>query len=80
MANCVLIVTGDAGDTGVLKTVFSNAKEGEFVVEWVGRLSEGLKRLLAGGIDLVVVDLHYPTARGLPLSISCLPLCRTRRS
>nr|WP_321464313.1 EAL domain-containing protein [uncultured Desulfobulbus sp.] len=64
MANHVLIITGNAGDANLLKTVLCNAERGEFIVEWVQQLSEGLKRLLAGGIDLIIVDLVLSDSQG----------------
>ncbi|MBM9616447.1 EAL domain-containing protein [Desulfobulbus rhabdoformis] len=65
MTNRVLIITGDAGDAKVLKAVLSAAESGEYIVEWVRQLSEGLKRLLAGDIDLIVADLALSDSQGI---------------
>ncbi|MGD9949032.1 MAG: putative bifunctional diguanylate cyclase/phosphodiesterase [Desulfobulbus sp.] len=65
MANRVLIMTGNSGDAEVLKEVLGNAQDGEFVVEWVEQLSEGLKQLGAGGIDLIIVDLALSDSQGI---------------
>ena len=65
MSNRVLILTDAAADAEVLKKVLGNPRDGAFAVEWVRQLSEGLKRLRAGGIDLMIADLALPDSQGI---------------
>jgi len=37
---------------------------GRFLLEWVACLSEGIKHLTKGGVDLVLLDLGLPEASG----------------
>ena len=65
MANRILIITCDATDAKVLEDVLVNAKDGPFAIEWVTQLSDGLKRLSAGGIDAIMTDLSLPDSQGI---------------
>ena len=65
MANRVLIITGAAGEAEVLRKVLGNAREGTFIVEWVRCLEEGLHRLRAGGIDVVITELDLSDSQGI---------------
>jgi len=65
MANRVLIITGDANDAKALQDVLGKAKDGSFTTEWVTQLSDGLKRLHAGGIDAIMADLSLPDSQGI---------------
>lgn len=65
MENRVLIMTDDAVDAEALRKVLGKAQDGAFVVEWVRQLSEGLARLRAGGIDVIIADLALPDSHGI---------------
>lgn len=65
MANQVLLITSDASDAMSLKVVLSQAKDDAFDIEWVVRLSDGLERLRAGGIDAILVDLSLPDSQDI---------------
>ncbi len=65
MTNRVLIITGDANDAKALQDVLGKAKDGSFTTEWVTQLSDGLKRLHAGGIDAIMADLSLPDSQGI---------------
>jgi diguanylate cyclase (GGDEF)-like protein/PAS domain S-box-containing protein len=65
MANRVLIITGDATDAKALQDVLGKAKDGSFTTECVTQLSDGLKRLHAGGIDAIMADLSLPDSQGI---------------
>src|ERR1700761_9703010 len=63
--NRVLIITNDASDAAVLKAVLANAHDGPFAIEWVTRLVDGIERLRAGGVDVVMADLSLPDSQGI---------------
>ena len=65
MANRILIITGNAADAKVLEDALGSAKDGPFTIERVTQLSDGLKRLSAGGIDAIMADLSLPDSRGI---------------
>jgi len=61
----VLLIEDNPGDAGLIRAALSEAKGGEFALEWVERLSAGIERLESGGIDIVLLDLSLPDSRGL---------------
>ena len=65
MVNRVLIITGDSADARTLERVLGKAREGPFAVESVAKLSDGLERLQAGGVDAIMVDLALPDSKGI---------------
>ena len=65
MVNRILIITGDATDAKTLEDVLRKVKDGPFDIQWVTRLSDGLKRLGAGGIAAILVDLSLPDSHGI---------------
>src|SRR6202012_4821664 len=52
-------------DAAVLKAVLANAHDGPFAIEWVTRLVDGIERLRAGGVDVVMADLSLPDSQGI---------------
>ena len=58
----VFIIEDDPGVAEVVKLLLS--REGYFV-EGAGTVKEGLRRLAAGGFDLVITDLKLPDGTGL---------------
>ena len=65
MPNQILIITGDADDAKVLQAVLAKASDGPYAVERVAQLSDALKRIRAGGIDAILVDLSLPDSKGI---------------
>ena len=63
-----LIIEDNANYALLLKEMIETASKYEFLAEIAGTLSEGLKRLSQGGINLVLVDLNLPDAKGF---LSC---------
>lgn len=61
----VLIITGDAGDAKLISETLVHAKDGPFHTEWVRDLSEGVKRLQKGGVDIVLADLVLKESEGI---------------
>jgi diguanylate cyclase (GGDEF)-like protein/PAS domain S-box-containing protein len=65
MPNRILLITDDSTDANALKRILGAAKGGLFEIKWARRLSAGLKRLRAGGVDAIVADLSLPDSRGI---------------
>ncbi len=65
MTKRVLIITGNANDANELVNVLGTARDGPFCIEWVTLLSEALKRLLTGDIDVILVDLLLADSQGI---------------
>jgi PAS domain S-box-containing protein len=61
----VLLVEDNPVDTQFLREVLAGAKNVSFDVECVDRLAIGMRRLAAGGIGLVLLDLLLPDSKGL---------------
>jgi serine phosphatase RsbU (regulator of sigma subunit) len=62
---CVLLIEDNPGDARLLRELLVEAGSTRFRLEHVLRLSAGLERLAAGGVDLVLLDLSLPDSRGL---------------
>ena len=65
MANRILIVTANPADAKTLEDVIRKARDGPFDTEGVTRLDDALKRLRAGGIDAMLVDMSLPDSQGI---------------
>ncbi|RNF30694.1 diguanylate cyclase [Massilia aurea] len=61
----VLILSPDAHDVGSLRQALGNARDGPFVLEHAATLSDGLRRIEGGQIDVILVDLLLPDSQGL---------------
>jgi diguanylate cyclase (GGDEF)-like protein/PAS domain S-box-containing protein len=55
---CVLLIAADADDAARVLGELGSVTEERFQVEWVTRLSDGIERLLAGGVGAAVLDLN----------------------
>ena len=60
-----LLIEDNPADARLLAEVLADAGDGEVLLEHVGRLSDGVRRLRQGGIDVVLLDLSLPDAKGL---------------
>ena len=61
----VLLVEDNLGDARLLQEALADIPGAPFTVTHVTRLSEGLRRLGAGGVHVVLLDLSLPDASGL---------------
>ncbi|MFL5804019.1 MAG: response regulator [Roseiflexaceae bacterium] len=60
----VLLIEDNTGDARLIREMLSEVKSSLFELECVERLSAGLGRLAAGGIDVVLLDLSLPDSQG----------------
>ncbi len=61
----VLLVEDNPGDARLIWEMLAEAKGTRFDLQYASRLSAGLERLAAGGIDVVLLDLSLPDSQGL---------------
>ncbi len=61
----VLLIEDNSGDAHLVQAMLAKAKGASFDLEHAARLSSGLERLAAGGIDVVLLDLSLLHSRGL---------------
>ena len=61
----VLLVEDNAGDARLIERMLAESGGREFELERVVKLADGLARLAAGGIALVLLDLSLPDSQGL---------------
>ena len=60
----VLLVEDNPGDARQVQETLADVANGTCTIETVGRLDSALQRLMAGGIDVVLLDLGLPDSRG----------------
>jgi signal transduction histidine kinase len=61
----ILLIEDNPGDTRLIREMLAEVRSGTLVLECADRLSTGLERLAAGGIDVVLLDLSLPDGQGL---------------
>jgi signal transduction histidine kinase/CheY-like chemotaxis protein len=61
----VLLVEDNPGDARLIREMLKETAGDGFEIDWVSQLGEGLERLGAGRVDLVLLDLGLPDSRGL---------------
>jgi DNA-binding NarL/FixJ family response regulator len=61
----VLLIEDEPGDARLIREMMSKADGPTSTMEHVDRLSTGLERLAAGGIDVVLLDLGPLDSSGL---------------
>jgi signal transduction histidine kinase len=66
----ILLVEDNPGDARLIREMLAAAVGGEFAVEWVPNLGDGLRRLGRKEIDLVLLDLGLPDSQGLDTFVS----------
>jgi PAS domain S-box-containing protein len=72
----ILLVATDPLAIEQTKSLVIGLSQGEFVMEVAPGLAEGLERLMAGGVGLVLIDLNLPECRELDAVIKvrhCAP-------
>ncbi len=60
-----MLIEDNAGDARLIQEMLAEEKLGIGNLERVDRLSKGLDRLAAGGIDAILLDLGLPDSQGL---------------
>jgi len=60
----VLLVEDHPADARLIREMLAEARKPGFHLELDGCLSDGLRRLAAGGIDVLLLDLGLPDSRG----------------
>ena len=60
-----LLIEDNPADARLLVEVLADPGGGDLLLEHVTRLSDGVNRLRQGGIDVVLLDLSLPDAKGL---------------
>ncbi len=61
----VLLIEDNPGDVCLIRETLAEVRGVRFDMECVDRLSTGLERLAAGGVDVVLLDLGLPDSLGL---------------
>ena len=61
----ILQIEDNPSEVVLMRAMLADAGAGQFDLASVGQLSEGLTRLAAGNIDLVMLDLGLPDSHGL---------------
>ncbi len=61
----VLLVEDSAGDARLIQELLAEVRHVTIHVEWVNRLATGIERAVAGGPDVVLLDLSLPDSTGL---------------
>jgi diguanylate cyclase (GGDEF)-like protein/PAS domain S-box-containing protein len=61
----ILLIGNDPAAANEIRAALAVAGSGSFEVEWVRRLSEGLKRLNKKGIAAVLLELSLPDSEGI---------------
>ncbi|MDE3090873.1 MAG: response regulator, partial [Chloroflexota bacterium] len=60
----VLLIEDNSGDARLIREMFAEVEDTPFDLECAERLSDGLARVSAGGIDAVLLDLSLPDSQG----------------
>jgi DNA-binding response OmpR family regulator len=61
---CVLLIEDSQEAMWLVRYAIEEYGNGSYRLEWATTLSEGVKRILAGGIDIVLLDLGLPDSSG----------------
>jgi diguanylate cyclase (GGDEF)-like protein/PAS domain S-box-containing protein len=61
----ILLIEDNPGDAELVKRTLTNVVFGPFELEWVKNLSDGLQRIMKGGIAAVITDLSLPDSQGM---------------
>ncbi|MFA7006212.1 MAG: response regulator, partial [Verrucomicrobiia bacterium] len=61
----ILQIEDNPSEVVLMRAMLTEAGAGQFELVSVDRLSEGLRRLAAGNVDLVMLDLGLPDSNGL---------------
>jgi len=61
----LLLIEDNPGDACLIREFLAQEAPGAFCVDWADCLEEGLRRLVPGSVDVVLLDLSLPESRGL---------------
>lgn len=61
----ILLVEDKRGDARLLEQLLPDAPSLRWELSWVDSLEQGIDQLLAGGVDLVMLDLELPGSSGI---------------
>lgn len=61
----VLLIEDNPGDARLIREFLIGKGGGTFRVDWAEGLEEGLRRLVPGRVDIVLLDLSLPESKGL---------------
>ena len=73
----VLLIEDNPGDARLIQEMLTEVRDSPFDLEYAERLSAGLEHLGSGRIDLVLLDLSLPDARGLDTFVKLFAHART---
>ena len=60
----ILLIEDDSENARMIRELLTEAGTTMFTLNWVDRLSIGLKQLAKGGVDLILLDLGLPDSQG----------------
>jgi signal transduction histidine kinase len=60
----VLLIEDNPADARLIREMLAYEKDASFNLEWEDNLTDGLKRLAGGGVDIVLLDLMLPDSFG----------------
>jgi diguanylate cyclase (GGDEF)-like protein/PAS domain S-box-containing protein len=69
----VLLITGDPATARSVEAALGGRPGRPYRVERAARLSDGIDRLMKGGIEAILVDLLLPDSRGLETFLTLFP-------
>jgi diguanylate cyclase (GGDEF)-like protein/PAS domain S-box-containing protein len=72
--NRVLLIESDPVHAKAIRDALEASGHGQFDVEWVSRLSEGLERLSKGGLEAILTELSLPDSDGIETLDRLLPV------
>lgn len=61
----ILLIEDNCGDVNLVHEILADVTDADIELTRVSRLSDGIKRLKAGGIDIVLLDVSLHDAQGL---------------
>lgn len=68
----VLLIEDSPADAFMIEEMLSEAG-GDFILERVSRLSEGIERISRGGLDIIISDLGLPDSQGMETVRTLIP-------
>jgi putative two-component system response regulator len=64
LQECILLIEDNEEAMFLVKSSIEEYGNGRYRLEWANCLNDGLKQLLKGGVDLVLLDLGLPESSG----------------
>ena len=61
----VLLIEDNPMDARLMEMMLTKATPGQYSIERVERLKDGLDRIKRGGVDVILLDLNLSDSRGL---------------